>query len=165
MNTIRRVGFVAILSLFVGMPQLVMGWGVGDKLPPLESFELQGKLPPVDGQLLLVDCWASWCGPCKKAFPVLGTLQKDYGDRGLVVLGVSVDSKEAAYSRFMEKNDAGFPTVWDQQQLLIKAAAVRTMPSSFLIDRSGTVRYVHSGFRGRSSEAELREHIETLLAE
>lgn len=136
---------------------------VGDPFPELATFSLEGKLPAdLKGKVVLVDFWASWCAPCKQSFPTLETLQKKYAGRGFVVVAVSVDEKAANMERFLKANPVAFTVVRDAAQKLVAATGVATMPTSFLLDGTGKVRLVHSGFR-KGDEKKLEQEIEALL--
>jgi thiol-disulfide isomerase/thioredoxin len=137
----------------------------GDVFPALATADLEGVLPATSGQVVLVDFWASWCAPCKASFPAYARLQGDYASRGLVILAVSVDQTPSAFAAFVRKLNPPFPTVRDRGQKLVRAVYVPTMPSSYLIGRDGTVRFVHAGFYGERTERELREEIDSLLRE
>jgi thiol-disulfide isomerase/thioredoxin len=138
----------------------------GSAFPPLASANLVGAaLPDTAGKVVLVDFWASWCAPCKASFPAYSRLQSAYADRGLAVIAVSVDDSPDAFAAFVAKMKPGFVTVHDAGQKLVSAVRVPTMPTSYLVDRSGKVRFVHAGFHGDQTERELRREIETLLAE
>lgn len=161
-----RVFLAACATLsFLSLTPCSRGEGVraGDRFPDLAEFSLEGDLPVRAGKVVLVDFWASWCGPCKQSFPELDELSRVYGPRGLVVLGVSVDEVESAMAGFLDRHPVDFATVRDVKQELVAACAVEAMPTSFLIDCAGVVRFVHRGFHGDESAAELREHIEKLL--
>ena len=69
---------------------------VGGVFPSLASVGLIGEVPDTKGKILVVDFWASWCAPCKAAFPALGKINADYAARGVVLVGISVDEKPAA---------------------------------------------------------------------
>lgn len=141
----------------------------GDRFPTLTGDDLPRlageALPEPAGRIVLVDFWASWCGPCKASFPVLDQLHRDYRAKGLVVVGVGVDEKPAAAADFVRRLAPDFTVVHDRFQRLVKAVAVPTMPTSYLLGRDGRVRFVHRGFHGERSARELRAQIETLLAE
>jgi thiol-disulfide isomerase/thioredoxin len=121
--------------------------------------------PDLAGKIILVDFCASWCAPCKASFPVYDRLQADYAGRGLAIVAVSVDEDPAAYAAFVRRLHPTFPVLLDSAQRLVGAVQVPTMPTSYLLDRTGRVRYVHRGFHGASTERELRQHVEALLAE
>lgn len=144
-------------------PLFAAGWKAGAALPDLSSFGLEGSLPKTQGKVVYLDFWASWCAPCKASFPVLNRWHTEYGPRGFMVLGVSVDDTAAAMKGFLEKNSVAFPTARDAAHKLVAAANVSTMPSSFLIDRQGVIRVVHSGFHAKD-EAKLSAEITKLLA-
>lgn len=142
------------------------GVKVGETFPALATAQLVGgKVPVTEGKILVVDFWASWCTPCKASFPALGKISADYAERGVVLVGVSVDESAAAYAAFMKKNAPAFPAFHDAKQNLVRAVQVPTMPTTYLIDRQGRVRFVHSGFHGESSDRRLRADLETLLTE
>jgi peroxiredoxin len=137
----------------------------GDRAPDLHAFKLEGAVPDTRRQVVLLDFWASWCAPCKASFPEMEKLYKLYGQRGFTIVAVSVDEKRENMDRFVRSMKSSFPVVRDADQKLVAAADVQTMPTSFLIDRSGRVRFVHSGFRGDQTVKEYRQEIETLLKE
>lgn len=141
----------------------------GDAFPSLAAANLVslagGDLPATAGQVVLVDFWASWCAPCKASFPTLAKLHKDYGPRGLVIAAVGIDEKTAAATAFVKKLAPPFATLHDRTQTLVKQVVVPAMPTSYLIGRDGRVRFVHEGFHGETTDRELRQHIEALLAE
>lgn len=137
----------------------------GDRLPGLDPSWFSGTLPALAGRVVLVDFWASWCAPCKASFPHMDQLYREYAQRGLVVLGVSVDEDASAMRRFLEAVPVSFPTVRDRDQKLVALADVPTMPTSFLVDRKGLVRARHTGFQGEETMGKLRAEIEALLDE
>jgi len=137
---------------------------VGDPLPDLTGFKLEGPLPDsLKGKVVVLDFWASWCGPCAQSFPVMDELQKKYKDQGLVILAVSVDEKAAKMESFMKKNPVAFTVVRDAEHQLVAVAEPQTMPTSFIFDREGKVRFLHNGFHGATTQKEYVEQIESLL--
>ena len=164
-HTRLLIRFIAIVGFVLSSSALhADGWKAGAKMPDLKNFELIGKLPDTNGKVIYLDFWASWCAPCKASFPTLDKWNKDYAKRGFTVIGVNVDETAAAMEAFLKKNTVGFPVVRDAAQKLVAAANVATMPTSFLIDRKGNVRFVHSGFRAKDA-TELTAKIEELLNE
>ena len=157
----RRVAVLLLLSAAAASANLKPG----DKLPALSQFGLEGVPPAIEGKVVLLDFWASWCGPCKQSFPVLDKLHADFKDRGLVVLGVSVDDKAESMQKFLKGTPVAFATVRDAAHALVSHAGVEAMPSSILIGRDGKVVAVHRGFKGKATGDELRKEIESLLAQ
>jgi thiol-disulfide isomerase/thioredoxin len=136
----------------------------GDVFPDLSGFKLEGKLPDsTKGKVVLVDFWASWCGPCKQSFPVMEELHKRYVDRGLVIIAINVDENRAKMEDFLKKNAVSFVVLRDANQKLVEKAGITAMPSSFLMDREGKVRFAHTGFRGAETKKQYEEEIESLL--
>jgi thiol-disulfide isomerase/thioredoxin len=159
---------LAPLALGALLAQAALAGGplkAGDPLPAMRADWFEGALPALRGQVVLIDFWASWCGPCRKSFPALESLHQAYRQKGLVVLGVNIDEKKADMDRFLGENRATFPIVRDRDQKFVEFVSVETMPTSLLIDRSGRVRVIHNGFKGEETATALRAEVERLLAE
>jgi thiol-disulfide isomerase/thioredoxin len=130
----------------------------------LASFKLEGKLPDTaKAKVVMVDFWASWCDPCKRSFPVMEELHQRYGKDGLVIIAVNVDEKRADMEAFLKKNAVSFAVLRDGNQKLVERAGVAAMPTSFLIDKDGKVRFLHNGFRGAETKKKYDEEIQSLL--
>jgi len=137
---------------------------VGDRFPDLNGFKLEGKLPDaLKGKIVIVDFWASWCQPCKESFPAMNDLQKQYGDQGLVIIAVNEDEEKSDMQDFLKANTAAFTVVRDAKQQLVAVAGIQTMPSSFILDDTGKVRFTHTGFHGTETRKEYGQQIEALL--
>jgi thiol-disulfide isomerase/thioredoxin len=137
---------------------------VGGVFPALASAGLIGEVPDTKDKILVVDFWASWCAPCKAAFPALAKINADYAARGVILVGVSVDEKAAAYAAFVKKMAPPFLTLHDVAQKLVRTVAVPAMPTTYLIGRDGKVRFIHAGYQGESTDKILRTQIDKLLA-
>jgi cytochrome c biogenesis protein CcmG/thiol:disulfide interchange protein DsbE len=140
---------------------------VGNPFPALADFKLDGNLPAdLKGKVVLVDFWASWCGPCKQSFPALDELQKKYGPQGFVIIAVSEDEKKADMDDFRKDHPVSFTMVRDagpDGKKLVEKVEVSAMPSSFLIDTTGKVRFAHTGYYGARTKQEYAHEIESLL--
>jgi cytochrome c biogenesis protein CcmG/thiol:disulfide interchange protein DsbE len=137
---------------------------VGDPLPDLTSYQLEGKLPELaKDKVILLDFWASWCGPCAESFPIMEELNKKYGSQGLVIIAVNEDEKKGNMDNFLKKHNVTFSVVRDARQKLVEKAGIPTMPSSILIDRHGRVVFAHSGFHGSETKKQYEREIESLL--
>ena len=161
--TRRQLLFSSLASALVA-PSSQAAFTEGMKLPDLASFGLTGSLPKLKGKVIYLDFWASWCAPCKASFPVLNAWHQQLASKGLVVLGVNVDEDEGDMTAFLKKTAISFPVVRDASHKLAATADGKTMPTSFIVDRKGVIRQVHSGFRAKD-EAPLLAKLNALLAE
>jgi len=155
-------GLAMVLALMTSVKAEVK---VGQVFPNLGNFGLEGTLPALGGQVVLVDFWATWCAPCKASFPAYSELQRELAGRGFVLLAVSVDKTRGPYEGFVKRFAPAFSTVRDGTQKLVGEVQVPAMPTSYLIDRKGVLRSVHSGFHGADTVRSLREEIVRLLEE
>ena len=137
---------------------------VGQKMPALGGLLPGAKVPDTAGKVVLIDFWASWCGPCKASFPALNRLHSKYQSKGLVIVGIGVDDDQAKFKAFSSKMGATFPLIHDSGHKAAGFFGPSSMPSSYLIDRKGVIRHIHNGFRGAKTEAEYSAEIETLLS-
>jgi thiol-disulfide isomerase/thioredoxin len=136
---------------------------VGDAFPDFKSYKIEGALPEaLKGKVVLVDFWASWCGPCGESFPAMDQLQKEFADQGLVIIAVNVDEKKSDMDDFLKDHKVSFIVVRDAAQKLVEKAGIATMPGSFLIDRDGKVAFVHTGFRGKETVKQYQQEITSL---
>src|SRR5204863_9604836 len=113
---------------------------------------------------VLIDFWASWCIPCKTSFPALDTLYREYQPRGLEVLAVNLDERRRDADTFLAARPHTMPVLFDPKGVSPLAFAVRGMPSSFLIDRAGNIRFTHMGYSESIGE-QYRWEIAQLVAE
>lgn len=132
------------------------------------DFELRGegastvKLSALKGKLVYLDFWASWCGPCRQSFPWMNDMQSKYGSRGLQIVGVNLDAKEADARKFLAETSGNFMLAFDSKGVTPKLFGVKGMPTSYLIDREGRIVYEHVGF-SQPKAAVLEKEIEKLL--
>ncbi|WP_295686549.1 TlpA disulfide reductase family protein [uncultured Nevskia sp.] len=107
---------------------------------------LPAPLAAYTGQVVYLDFWASWCGPCAQSFPWLNEMQAKYGDR-LKIVAVNVDSDPAAARQFLDRHAAKFEIRYDPQGQLAELYRIKGMPDSLILDRTGAVLHQHEGFR------------------
>jgi len=139
--------------------------GVGEAAPPFALATAAGETVALDklkGRVVYVDFWASWCGPCRRSFPWMSEMQQKYGAAGFTVVGVNVDKRRPDAEKFLQQTPATFTIVYDPAGKTPEAYGVKGMPSSYLVDASGKVVAVESGFRDEQ-KAEFEARIKTLL--
>jgi thiol-disulfide isomerase/thioredoxin len=156
---------VRVGDIFPGLASAGAGAGPAQPTTATVGDAVDVAVAQVRGKVALIDFWASWCPPCKASFPAYARIYQHYGPRGLGLLAVSVDESASAYAEFVRRLAPPFAVVRDANQSLVQRVQVPTMPTSYLLDRAGRVRYLHTGFRGAETEAAMRKEIETLLAE
>ena len=170
-NTINLTMFFVlsstILISFLLVSTVVVAAQLANKPSPIcELTTLEGKpiesLQALKGEVVYVDFWASWCPPCAQSFPFLNQLQQDFGEQGLRIIGVNLDEKATDADKFLTRHSPKFHIAADPTKQCAKDFDVIAMPSSYLIDREGVVRYIHRGFRPGETE-ELRLIVEQLL--
>jgi peroxiredoxin len=137
----------------------------GNRMPEVAAVDLAGKRidrKALEGKVVLIDFWASWCAPCKQELPQLERLYRKHKDKGLVVIGVNVDSDVAKARALAAELKLSFPVVHDGDHKVAGRFEPPRMPSSYLVDRKGVVRYVHAGFRA-GDEVEIEKQLKALL--
>ena len=147
---------------------LLIGWCIvaapafavatGETAPPLALPDAGGKPVTLDslrGRVVYVDFWASWCGPCKRSFPWMNEMAQKYGGKGFAIVAVNVDKKREDAENFLKVLPASFTVVYDPEGKAPAAWSVKAMPSSYLVDATGKVVLVESGFKDeRKGEVE-----------
>ena len=148
-NIRNWVGVLAI-SVF-----LFPAWGhaklkVGDSFPEFNLKRL-GRSGNVSsktfkGKVVVIDFWASWCEPCKIELPGLNSLYGKYKDKGVEMIAINVDDEETKAKEFIAEHRILIPSLFDQGKALVQRLGIASMPSSFVLDKTGKVRFIHSGF-------------------
>lgn len=139
----------------------------GKAPPPVDRPDQHGVVVDLDalrGSVVIVDFWASWCGPCKEAMPFLEAMHRKYGDRGLVVVGVNIDRQRKKMDGFLKRTPVSFRIVHDPRAEVAARYAPPAMPTSYFIGRDGTFRHAHAGFRDGDAE-QIETRIQTLLSQ
>jgi peroxiredoxin len=122
------------------------------------------RLQELRGQVVLVNFWATWCGPCREEMPKLDAIYRKYHGSGFTLLGVSIDDDAGNAMAVAKRLGVSFPVLLDTDKSVSKLYDLATMPSTVLIDRDGKVRYLNRGYR-EGVQAVYDEQIRTLLKE
>ncbi|MDF2692531.1 MAG: thioredoxin family protein [Labilithrix sp.] len=140
---------------------------VGKAAPDLSIQSLNGKgkisLDSTQGKILVVDFWATWCAPCKASFPKLEELSKKVGDK-VEVVGISVDDEKTGVLDFAKENGATFAIGWDEGHAIAERWKVKNMPTTFIVDGSGKVRFIHAGYHDGETK-EMEKELASLVDE
>ena len=118
------------------------------------------RLQEQRSRVVVVNFWATWCGPCREEMPQLNRLYEKYHAAGFVLLGVNVDDDQRKAAEVAGKLGVTFPVLLDSDKIVSKLYDLSTMPSTVIIDRDGKVRYVHRGYLTgyeESYEKQIRE--------
>jgi peroxiredoxin len=131
-------------------------------LPSLGGPNL--RLQEQRGRVVMVNFWATWCGPCRVEMPHLARLYEKYRGSGFVVLAVNIDEDPRKAADLATKLGLRFPVLLDTEKKVSRMYDLSTMPSTVLIDRDGRVRHVHRGYRD-GYEDTYEKQIRELLRE
>ena len=162
----RTIGLVALgaLALCAGRvrAEVTAGGRAPDfALPSLKSGA-KVSLSSLKGRVVVLDFWASWCEPCRKELPELGKIAKDYAGRGVAVLTVNIDKERQNAERLSRLLGVTVEVLLDPAGSVAGTYDLPKMPTSFVIDRKGLVRFVHAGFEGAPDVARLRRELDEL---
>jgi len=163
MNRLTAIAAVAALTL--SAPAMT-----ADSRGPAPDFELPARdgqsvrLSDLRGQVVLINFWATWCGPCRKEMPLLEQLHQRYEPLGFTLLGVNVEENPGDAEAFLEDVPVSFPVLFDPQNEVSRMYDVSAMPSTVIVDREGNVRYLHHGYQ-EGYENAYQDQIRALVRE
>lgn len=156
----------AFLGIFAGGGLASSGL-VGAPAPDFALKSAGGenlRLSEYRGEVVMINFWATWCGPCRQEMPLLDELYDRYERVGFTLLGVNIDDDRQQAMQMAEELDVSFPVLFDSEKSVSKRYEVDAMPVTVLVDRGGTVRYVHHGYKPGYEQHYLTE-IRELLRE
>jgi thiol-disulfide isomerase/thioredoxin len=116
------------------------------------------------GQVVMINFWATWCGPCRQEMPVLEQLSRKYKPLGFTMLGVNVEPDSVGAVDWLKVTPVTFPILFDTDSKVSKLYAVDGMPSTVIVDRKGNLRYLHRGYKA-GDENEYLDQIRALVRE
>lgn len=141
----RIAAFAAVLLL------TLPAWaGVADVQAP--DFTLQSadgrtvSLAQFKGDVVMINFWASWCGPCRQEMPLLDSIYKQYKDMGFTLLGVNVEPHASSANAWLKQTPVSYPILYDPNSQVSQLYQVQAMPTTVILDRKGIVRFVHNGY-------------------
>jgi len=122
------------------------------------------SLTQYKGQVVMLNFWASWCGPCRQEMPLLESIYKKYHRLGFTMIGVNVEPDSNAANEWLKQTPVSFPILYDKDSKVSRMYDVAGMPSTVIIDRAGKVRVLHRGYKP-GDENEYLDSIRTLVRE
>ena len=152
-------------ALAIALPALV-----GSSGGAAPQFTLSARSGPnvslaqYHGQVVMINFWASWCGPCRQEMPLLESIYKKYHKLGFTLLGVNVEPDSKAADAWLKDTQVSFPILYDKESKVSKLYDVAGMPSTVIIDRSGKLRVLHQGFKPGDENGYL-DNIRSLIRE
>lgn len=149
--------FTLLLSLFIHT------YSLADETVTSRQA-LEQSLAKHKGEVVYLDFWASWCGPCVRSFPWMNTIQAKYKDKGFTVISVNLDAEQQLAAKFLRSNPATFDVIYDPKGKIAKHFKIQGMPSSMIIGRDGKIKSRHTGFFNKKIP-EYQQEIETLLGQ
>lgn len=115
------------------------------------------KLSEFRGDVVMINFWASWCGPCKQEMPILNDMYLKYRDMGFTLLAVNVEEDSAKAQNMIRELKVVFPVLFDTENKVSEMYKVEAMPSTVLVDRSGNMRYLHRGYVPGTEDEYVRQ--------
>jgi peroxiredoxin len=159
--------FIALLVLIAFSTVAYSAQEMNQPAPDFTLKSLSGKnlkLSEYRGNVVLLNFWASWCGPCREEMPLLNYLHNRYEAVGFVVLGVNVEEQSEMARSYIVDRPVDFPILLDNTNEVSKLYKVIAMPSTVLIDRNGNMRYLHQGFKA-GDEKKYKKLVKKLVRE
>jgi len=140
-----------IAALAAALMLALPAWAAADDVqaPAFTLQSLDGRtvtLGQYKGDVVMINFWASWCGPCRQEMPLLDDIYKQYKDMGFVLLGVNVEPDASNANGWLKKTPVSYPILYDPKSSVSQLYQVQAMPTTVIIDRKGIVRYVHNGY-------------------
>ena len=155
-----KVFYVLVLALLAPLAIAASSSG------PAANFTLKSangeniRLSEYRGQVVLLNFWASWCGPCRQEMPELDALHQKYEELGFTVFGVNVEQDRKMADKILRDIPVSFPILFDDQNAVSELYDVDAMPVTVLVDRNGDIRFMHRGYKPGYEieyEAQVRE--------
>ena len=156
--------FMFLIFVFVPLSHAEMVSGAAPDFTLKSRAGENLKLSEYRGDVVMVNFWASWCGPCRQEMPLLEDLYKKYSDLGFTLLAVNVEEDSSKADDLLRDIAVTFPVLFDNTNKVSKLYKVVAMPSTVIIDRDGNMRYLHRGYLP-GYEKEYQKQVKELIRE
>ncbi len=156
-----------LLTLFMSIVLLLAtgsGFAAITRAPALQLPAAEGELDlsQLEGKVVYLDFWASWCGPCRQSFPWMAAMKEKYGSQGFEVVAINLDKERELADQFLHAMDVNFIVAFDSAGESASKYGLQGMPGSYLIGRDGSIHASHLGFR-EGDKTRLETAIQKLL--
>ena len=154
----------------LGLVLFLATQSLADTVKPAPDFALKSysgenlRLSEYRGEVVMINFWASWCGPCRQEMPLLDELYQQYQPLGFTILGVNVEEDSSKAKQLLTDIPVNFPVLFDNSSEVSKLYNVVAMPSTVLVDRDGNVRYLHQGYKPGYEDA-YQQQVRELIRE
>ena len=161
-HAVRAAGFAGLF--------MTTGVNAGADGGPAPDFALKShsgenlRLSEFRGEVVMINFWASWCGPCRQEMPLLDELYTQYQPLGFTILGVNVEEDPSKAKQLLKESPVNIPILYDDKSEVSKLYKVVAMPSTVLVDRDGNVRYLHQGYKPGYEES-YQQQVRALIRE
>lgn len=159
-----KLGLLAVTTMILA----TTATAGGDSPAPNFSLPARGgstiDLSQYKGQVVMINFWASWCGPCRQEMPLLESMYKKYQPLGFTLIGVNVEPDQKDAESFLKQTPVTFPVLFDAKSKVSGLYNVQGMPTTVFIDRKGKVRLVHESYKPGDENLYL-DQIRTLIRE
>jgi thiol-disulfide isomerase/thioredoxin len=162
MNRTSKALRALLLTALLAAPALAV-----TPAPPFKLDSMAGKPVSLDqykGQVIMINFWASWCGPCRTEMPLLEKLHAKYKPMGFTMIGVNVEPDSSLAAQWLKATPVTFPILFDTKSEVSKLYSVAGMPSTVIIDRKGNLRWLHRGYKA-GDENQYLDQIRALVRE
>ncbi|WP_020406672.1 TlpA family protein disulfide reductase [Hahella ganghwensis] len=158
MKKTLMTGILAVsVMIFGAMAQAVEIEGAAPDFTLRSSLEKNLRLSEHKGQVVMINFWASWCGPCRQEMPLMQEIYDKYKKFGFTIMAVNVDEDPSLADEFLNDVSVTFPILYDTKNEVSEMYNVEAMPTSIMVDRNGNMRYLHKGYQPGFEEKYAKE--------
>ena len=166
-NILKTLFLVCLTLIFTTTITYATSEKTSGKAPNFTLKSRSGKnikLSELRGEVVMLNFWASWCGPCRQEMPLLEKIHKKYKRLGFTLLGINVEENATDAKNYLKDVKVTFPVLFDRTQKTSELYNVSAMPTTILIDRNGNKRFIHKGYKP-GYENDYKKQIKKLLRE
>ena len=167
----RRIASSLVAAAFVALTALpCLPALAASDLGPAPDFVLDSntgkpvKLSGYKGQVVMINFWATWCGPCRQEMPLLESIYKQYKNKNFTLLGVNVEPDSKPAADWLKKTPVSFPVLYDVKSDVSNLYKVSGMPTTVFVDKKGNIRLIHRSYKP-GDENEYMTNIRMLMLE